>query len=162
MRRAALSTLVLALVVFACDRGSGGSSCEPLIENTAALGADQGLLFLDGRVLSGQDGRSTDLVAFVSGDSLDLKSRLRAGTTDRLPLHWFRDAGGGAIVYASLYDVPDQAPTSDDVNLFVNHPQAGYGFTVATPDSSSFARVWIEAVSSASVTLQYQLHVTCE
>ena len=161
MNRVVLSLGLLASLAVACD-GGGGAACEPLIDNAATLHADEGLLLLDGRVLASQDGRSTDLVAFRSGASFDLKSRLRAGSTDRLPLHWFRDAGGRALSYPSLLDVPDQAPTSDDTNLYVNHPQPGYGFTVATPDSASYARVWIEAVTSSSVTLQYQLHVTCE
>lgn len=152
----------VALVLGACGGGSGGEDCDPLVENAATLHADQGLRLLDGQVLSDQDGRSTDLVCYVSGESFDLKSRIRSGSTDRLPLRWFRDAGGKGLLYASLDDVPDQAPSSDDANLFVNHPEAGYGFTVATPDSASYARVWIEAVDASGVTLQYQLHVACE
>lgn len=162
MIRAIVLCVFGVLVVPACDGADGGPACDPLIENAAALQADEGLTFADGRVLASQDGRSVDLVAFKSGDSVDLKSRLRSGSTDRLPLRWFRDAGGQGIVYASLTDVPDQAPTSDDLNLFVNHPQAGYGFTVATTDSASYARVWVQSVVGGAVTLQYQLHVPCE
>ena len=162
--RALVPFLLLAVLAAAaaCDGGDGGTACEPLIENSATLHADEGLLFASGAVLASQDGRTTDLVAFRSGSSFDLKSRLRSGSTDRLPLHWYRDAGGQALTYDSLAGVPDQAPTSDDVNLFVNHPEPGYGFTVATPDSASFARVWVQDVTSSSVTLQYQLHVACE
>jgi|GEM_PF-5439288 len=163
MKIRGLRFAVLAMLVVAgCDGGSGDSDCEPLVENGATLHADEGLRFLDGQVLTDQDGRTTDLVCYVSGASFDLKSRIRSGTTDRLPLHWFRDAGGKGIVYAGLDAVPDQAPTSDDANLFVNHPAVGYGFTVATPDSASYARAWIEAVDASGVTLQYQLHVACE
>jgi hypothetical protein len=146
----------------ACDGASEGAPCEPLVENSAALGVDEGLVLLDGRVVTDEDGRTSDLVCYASGSSFDLKSRVRAGTTDRLPLRWFRDAGGRGLVFASLTDVPDQAPTSDDANLFVNDPQPGFGFTVATPDSASFARVRVDAVSPGGVTLSYQLHVTCE
>jgi hypothetical protein len=154
--------LVLLSSAAACDGATEGVVCEPLVEDSATLGVDQGLVLLDGRVLADEDGRTSDLVCYASGSSFDLKSRVRAGTTDRLPLRWFRDAGGKGLVFASLTDVPDQAPTSDDANLFVNDPQPGFGFTVATPDSASYARVRVDAVSPAGVTLSYQLHVACE
>lgn len=152
-----------ALLASGCGGDDAPGGCPAPITGAVTLGAEVGVVFESGALVTAADGRTTDLVCHRSGSGFDLKSGIPTTSTDRLPLHWFQSGGGKGQVFASLADVPLTEPGSADRNAYVNDPAPGHGFTVKNLKSGGwFTRVWVEAVDSEGVTLRYEIVYLCE
>ena len=163
-RHVSLWTTVLAAALVtlsaACDTEAGAqATCREPVTGLVTLSVTDGLVFDTGAVTNEAEAMTSDLVSYKSGSTVDLKSGIEVGTTDRLPLHWFRSPGGVGIRYESIAEVPWEAPTTENLNEFLHGPEPGYGFVVANLLSrGAYTRVFVDDYNDATgaVSLRYE------
>ncbi len=119
------------------------------LTGTATLKADHGVLFSDASVVKDGSGLKVDLVAYKHGTGLDLKSG-RVGT-DNQPLHKF-----GSKKFASLSEVPCDAPSSAERGGYFQLPPTGAGFTLTGNKTAGTFKVWVKSSTGPSVVIQYE------
>jgi hypothetical protein len=137
---------LFALALTAC-----GDEAPPPAGGTVTLGADDGVDFHTGLVMSPGNFANSDLFASDNGNSgLKLSSGGDSPTSSR-PTLWFRTAGMTLQTFASLADVPAAVPETSDVLL---HAKPGLGFVVETSDGD-LVRGWLSAADTESVTIEW-------
>jgi hypothetical protein len=162
LHRLALAMAITTLVALApgCDEDEGpGTQCRTAKSGLVTLKVTDGVVFDTGVVTSEAEAMTSDLVSYKSGATIDLKSGIEVGTVDRVPLRWFRSAGGVGLSYDKLEAIPWEAPGQENLNEFLHGPEAGFGLAVTNLVSKGpYTRVFVEAYDDATgaVTLRYE------
>lgn len=138
---------LLSLVFLAC----ADDASAPPQSGSTTLTKNTGLDFTTGALKNPGTYANSDLYATENGDS---GMRLATGgdnPTDNRPSVWFRNAGSVLRTFASLDEVPTDAPTGVD---FMTNAKTGYGFVLESVDGD-LIRGWIKSATATSVSIEW-------
>ena len=138
---------LLSLMLLAC----ADDASPPPMSGSTTLTRNTGLDFTTGALMNPGTYANSDLYATENGDS---GMRLATGgdnPTDNRPSIWFRNAGNVLRTFASLSEVPSDAPTGVD---FMTNAKTGFGFVLESVDGD-LIRGWISNATATSVSIEW-------
>lgn len=150
-----------ALVLSSCEgEGGGGGAADvaPQLRTrtgTVTLGLEEGLVFSTGEVLTGEAASTltVDLIAFAHAGGLKLEPGSPRGAM-RVEV----TAGGRRIEYASLAEVPAEAPDASLHDL-LSKPEPGHGAAVLGNVTDGHARIRVVELpfgAAPRVTVEFE------
>ena len=156
-RRAMLVTLIVCLAG-GCDDPGGGSGVPADTSSgsksgTVTIGAEEGIDFNKGTKVSSANFQNSDIYATKAGGHLKLAP---GGPTpiEYRPINWFLTPGNVHEEFATLADVPDEAPTDTSGTAHPN-PETGNAFVVQHSEGG-YTKGFLKEVTSLSVTIEFE------